>query len=93
MSREPSGPYVRVLRILYVIFCFEIGIFLLIFPWTPYWIKNFFVGHYPWISSLVRNYFFRGAISGVGVADVILGFWETWRLRRELGLVQSTFSR
>ncbi len=72
----------RVLIALYIVFCFEIGIFLLILPWISLWNKNFFVDHYPWISSLARNYFVRGAISGIGLADFILGAYEVWRIRR-----------
>ncbi len=78
----------RLLTILYVVFCFEMGVFLFILPWVSLWNRNFFADHYPWVSSLARNYFFRGAISGVGLADVGLAFYELWRFRRELGLVQ-----
>lgn len=79
----------RLLIILYVIFCFEIGVFLFLLPWLPLWSKNFFVGHYPWISNIALNYFVRGGISGIGLADIWLSFYELWRYRRRLGLVHS----
>jgi hypothetical protein len=79
----------RLLTILYIVFCCEIGVFLFIFPWHSLWSKNYFVEHYPLVSSLARNYFVRGAVSGVGLADVWLALYELWRLRRELGLVHS----
>jgi hypothetical protein len=79
----------RLLTIVYIAFCFEIGVFLFVFPWVSLWTKNYFLGHYPWFASIARNYFLRGAVSGLGLADVWLAFFELWRFRRELGLVSS----
>jgi len=78
----------RLLTILYIVFCFEMGVFLFVLPWVTLWNRNFFADHYPWVASLARNYFLRGAISGIGLADIWLAFYELWRFRRELGLVQ-----
>ena len=72
----------RALTILYVFFSFEIGCFLLVFPWMGLWEKNFFAGHYPWVATLARNYFVRGAVSGIGLADVWLAVYEAVHLRR-----------
>ena len=72
----------RPLAVLYILFCLEIGICLLVFPWMNLWANNFFVGHYPWVASLARNYFVRGAISGIGVADMWLAFYEVWHFPR-----------
>jgi len=72
----------RAVTILYVLFSFEIGCFLLVFPWMELWDKNFFIVHYPWISGWARNYFVRGAVSGVGLADIWLAAYEVVRLRR-----------
>ena len=78
----------RLLTIVYIVFCFELGVFLFVFPWIPLWTRNYFVGHYPWFAALVHNYFLRGAVSGLGLADVWLAFFELWRFRRELGLAK-----
>lgn len=78
----------RPFAILYIVICFEMGVFLFVLPWVPMWGKNYFVAQYPIISNIAMNYFVRGAISGIGLADVWLAFYELWRLRRELGLVQ-----
>lgn len=79
----------RLLIILYVVFCFEVGVFLFVLPWVPIWSRNFFVNHYPLVSSIAMNYFVRGAISGLGLADIWLAAFETWRLRHQLGWVHS----
>jgi hypothetical protein len=83
----------RAVAILYIVFCFEMGVLLFLLPWFSLWSKNFFVNHYPIVSAIAMNYFVRGAISGIGLADVWLSFYELWRLRRELGLVQSRPAR
>ncbi|MCU1273271.1 MAG: hypothetical protein JWO48_702 [Bryobacterales bacterium] len=73
--------YQKLFSLLLIIFCLEIGTFLLIFPWwgVP-WEKNFF-------SSLLRqgywnNPYLRGAVSGLGVVNLYISFVEILRLRR-----------
>lgn len=88
VEASPQKPLInRWIAILYVIICFEIGAFLFFYPWIPIWEQNFFAAHYPWISALSQNYYVRGAISGLGLVDVFLAFYEVWRLRRSIGLV------
>jgi hypothetical protein len=79
----------RLLTIIYIVFCFEMGVFLFVFPWISLWSRNYFVGHYPIFAAVVHNYFLRGAVSGLGLADVWLALFEVWRLRVELGFVSS----
>jgi len=79
----------RLLTIVYIVFCFEIGVFLFVFPWTSLWTKNYFVGHYPSFAGIAHNYFLRGAVSGLGLADIWLALFEVWRFRHELGIVSS----
>jgi len=83
----------RLLIILYVILCFDMGVFLFVVPWADLWGKNYFLDHYPLVASIARNYFLRGAISGIGLADVWLAFYELWRWRHELGLVHARPTR
>ncbi len=78
----------RALTIIYILLCFEVGVFLIVLPWTSIWSRNFFVAQYPWVSGIALNYFVRGAISGMGLADIWLAIFELWRLRRHLGLVR-----
>ena len=79
----------RLLLIAYIVLCFELGLFLFAFPWLSLWSKNYFVSHYPLVASIAHNYFLRGAVSGVGLADVWLAFYELWRFRHALGLASS----
>jgi hypothetical protein len=70
----------RLLTIIYIIFCLELGIFLFILPWTSLWSKNYFTDHFPLVSGISHNYFLRGAVSGLGLADIWLAVYEIWRL-------------
>lgn len=88
-----EAPTNRWVAMLYIAFCFEMGVFLFIFPWVPAWHHNFFVGRYAWISAISRNFYVRGAISGLGLVDIFLAFCEVWRMRGPLGLVRQRAAR
>ena len=75
----------RVLTILAILICFELGMVLLLIPWASLWTRNFFFHHYAWVSAVAKNYFVRGAVSGVGLADMGLAVYEFRRLRRQAG--------
>ena len=66
----------KALFFLYVLYCFEVGVFLLIFPWSSIWDQNALLSHYPNLRLGILNNFFRGAVSGLGFANLLLGFWE-----------------
>jgi hypothetical protein len=79
----------RLLTILYVLLTFEVGVFLFVLPWVSMWSQNFFAARSPLIAAIARNYFVRGGVSGLGLADVWLAVYELWRHRQVLGLVRS----
>jgi len=83
----------RLLTIIYVIFCLELGIFLFILPWTSLWGKNYFVDHYPLVAATARNYFLRGAVSGLGLADIWLAVYEIGKVLRSTLFSDSRSSR
>ncbi|MGC2285234.1 MAG: hypothetical protein WA542_08300 [Candidatus Acidiferrum sp.] len=62
----------RLLRALLVVVCFEMGAMLLYLPWSGFWDQNFFLLHFPSLIPVVLHPSFRGAVSGLGVLDIIL---------------------
>jgi hypothetical protein len=62
----------RIFRALLVVLAFEMGALLLYLPWSGYWEQNFFLSHYPSLMRIVLHPSFRGAVSGVGVLDILL---------------------
>ena len=73
--------YHKLTAVMAALFCFELGVFLLIYPWVSDWTLNASViplwGRAIWTSSP-----FRGAISGVGILNIYISFTEVARLRR-----------
>ncbi len=83
---RPSYPWYRkVAAVLFAIFCFELGAFLLVFPWTDYWERNMFATWSPAAQRIWMCPYFRGMISGLGMVNVFLSFFEVVRLRRFAG--------
>jgi hypothetical protein len=74
--------YHKMSAVVFITFCLEIGLFLLIFPWTDYWPSNYFSTAIPAWSAYWDNLYIRGAISGLGVVNLYISFLEIFRLRR-----------
>jgi len=68
--------------ILFVIVCFEVGVFLLIFPWTQQWDANLLANLIPGLHDFWSSSYFRGAWSGLGVLNIYISIGELLRLRR-----------
>ena len=62
----------RIYRALLVVVAFEMGVLLLYLPWSIYWEQNFFLHHYPVLRSVLLHPSFRGAVSGIGILDILL---------------------
>ncbi len=74
--------YHKLLGLLAVIFSFELGVFLLVFPWASDWDLNYFSSLPLWAANIWASPYFRGAISGIGVLNIYVSFIEVFRLRR-----------
>ena len=74
--------YHKVSAVLLVVFCMAIGLFLLIFPWTPDWDGNYFGSLIPQWHLYWDNLYVRGAVSGLGVVNLYISILELYRLRR-----------
>ena len=70
----------RVFRGVMLLFWLDLGLILVLVPWSNIWEANYFVYQYPAIGFLVKNSFFRGGISGLGVMNVLLSL-EAFRHR------------
>lgn len=70
----------RALRVLLILLLFELGVLVAIFPWSPFWERNYFLERYPDLIPYLLNPFLRGAISGLGVVDIALA-WSMIRRR------------
>jgi len=77
----------RLLAVAFILFCFEIGLFLIFVPWSPLWEQNVLLSYSLHLRSLLLNNFVRGAVSGLGVIDLALGLTEFGRFWKSLRVV------
>jgi hypothetical protein len=56
----------------------SIGLVLVVVPWWPQWLwdANVLVDHWPLLRRLVLSPFLRGAVTGLGLVNVLLAFQE-----------------
>jgi hypothetical protein len=59
-----------------VAFFTEVGLLLIALPWSEFWERNYFSQAWPAIAPFVTNNFVRGAISGLGLVNLVAGFAE-----------------
>ena len=85
----------RLSVIFYIILCFEMGIVLTVLPWVPQgwmglsdWGNNYFLllaarktGFYG-LQSFMASGWVRGAVSGFGVLNLGMAFWEIVHFRQ-----------
>jgi hypothetical protein len=74
----------RLFLFIFVIFCVELGLVLLVVPWFPVWTGNAFVQNSPRMRAILDIDFVRGAVSGLGLLDIWVGIYEAvhHRVRR-----------
>ena len=66
----------RVAVLLFVFFCAILGVILIIFPWRDEWTTNSLLIGHPGLQDFLSSGFVRGLVSGMGLLDIWIGFWE-----------------
>ena len=61
----------RLGTLLYLFYLFEVGLFLLVVPWSALWEGNYFALQLAWVGAVCRNPYARGAISGLGLLHLV----------------------
>jgi hypothetical protein len=89
--------------IFYIILCLEIGIVLTLLPWVPQgtlglsdWGNNYFLLYaarktgMQVIQTVVASGWMRGAVTGVGLLNIGIAFWEIFHFRQTVRTLQET---
>jgi len=92
--------------IFYIILCLEIGIFLSVAPWWPHgmwgisdWGNNYFLLYaarktgIQGLQAVVASGWVRGAVSGVGILNLGIAFWEIFNFKRTVAALQKETNR
>jgi hypothetical protein len=61
-----------------VAYFLEVGLLLVFVPWSTLWDRNYFAALAPAIGEAIRNPYVRGAVSGLGLINVIAGLAELY---------------
>ncbi|MGE0885651.1 MAG: hypothetical protein AB7P14_19050 [Blastocatellales bacterium] len=80
----------KITVIVYIVISFEIGLLLVFLPWTPWWDDNFFLYFLtgklqaPWIATFLKHSAIRGAVSGIGLLNVLAGVYDIIKFRESV---------
>jgi hypothetical protein len=89
--------------IFYIILCLEIGIVLTLLPWIPQgtlglsdWGNNYFLLYaarktgMQALQTVVASEWMRGAVTGVGLLNIGIAFWEIFHFRQTVRTLQES---
>jgi hypothetical protein len=89
--------------IFYIILCLEIGIVLTLLPWIPQgtlglsdWGNNYFLLYAArktglnGLQTVVASGWIRGAVTGIGVLNIGIAFWEIFHFRQTVRSLQES---
>jgi hypothetical protein len=63
-------------RLLLIAVFLEVGVVLTVVPWTQQWDRNYFVETMPLVQVVAGDPYVRGAVSGLGVVNLLAGITE-----------------
>jgi hypothetical protein len=75
----------RLTLALFVVVCVEVGMVLVVLPWTHAWTDNSLLISNLTLRSLALQNFVRGLVSGLGLINVWMGIWEAVHYREPKG--------
>ena len=62
----------RLRHLLWLIILFEVGVVLVFLPWIQIWESNYFLSQYPALRVYLLHPSMRGAITGLGLLDILM---------------------
>ncbi len=58
-------------RLLIIALLVELGLLLIVVPWSAYWERNYFAQMSPIVNAVVTNNYMRGAVTGLGAVNLV----------------------
>lgn len=89
----------RLTVIFFIILCLQAGITLTLIPWISFgtigdWGDNFLLAYVtqktglPVIREAVNSGWVRGAVTGLGILNIVIAFWEMANFRRSVAMLE-----
>jgi hypothetical protein len=85
----------KITVVVFILICIEIGVLLAIIPWIDYWNSNHLLIllaerlHWPQLISIARSGFVRGAVTGLGLLNLILAAREVLNFKKTVRALQT----
>jgi hypothetical protein len=92
----------RLTVIFFIILCFLLGFYLILSPWDALfgpWGENYLLvfladkAGAPALQRTVASTWFRGAVTGLGVVNLFIAFWEIGHFNQSVKMLQSEGKR
>jgi hypothetical protein len=83
--------------IFFIILCLILGLYLILSPWDTIfgrWGENYLLAFIadrsgiPMLQNTVASNWIRGAVTGLGVVNIIIAFWEMAHFRQSVAMLQ-----
>ncbi len=69
-------------KVIYIVYFLQIGCFLLCLPWFHFWENNHVLYAIPQLRPVVSNSYFKGAVLGLGLANILIGIHDIVHFRK-----------
>jgi magnesium-transporting ATPase (P-type) len=79
-----------IFKIVTIVYSLQAGIVLLWLPWQSIWENNYLLYLHPQLRPLIADPFFKGAVLGLGIANIMIGFYEIMHFK---SIPKGCFSR
>ena len=85
--------------IFFIILCLLLGVYLILAPWDTLfgnWAENYLLvfvadrAGFPVLQKTVASNWFRGAVTGLGVVNLLIAFWEAAHFKQSVSLLTGT---
>ena len=85
----------KITVVVFILICIEIGVLLAIVPWIDYWNSNHLLIllaerlRWPQLISIARSGFVRGAVTGLGLLNLMLAAREVINFKKTVQALQT----
>ncbi|MGD9561670.1 MAG: hypothetical protein AB7F88_05555 [Pyrinomonadaceae bacterium] len=87
----------RLTVVFFIILCLLLGFYLILSPWDTLfgnWSDNYLLAlvtegtGLPVVQRTVASNWFRGAVTGLGVLNIVIAFWEIAHFEKSVALLR-----
>jgi hypothetical protein len=81
----------------FIILCLLLGFYLILSPWDVMfgnWSENYLLvvvsdkAGFPFLQKAVASNWFRGAVTGLGVINLLVAFWEAAHFQQSVAMLK-----